>query len=191
MSKGELRQLALRSRRSVAPESLAALSSEVQRLFLELPEFQRAETVAAYASKEDEVETRGIIGAALAGRKRVAVPRVDQGSATLSFRLIESLIQLSPGSFGVPEPPAELRSVTLEECDIVAVPVVAWDESGNRLGYGRGYFDKALKSRGRAFAAGLALEAQRYPDIPQGPSDVPLDAIVTERRVVRVEASHR
>jgi 5-formyltetrahydrofolate cyclo-ligase len=63
--------------------------------------------------------------------------------------------------------------------------VVAWDDTGQRLGYGKGYFDRELRSIGRAASAGLAFESQRRDRLPATPSDVPLDIIVTERRVLR------
>jgi len=62
---------------------------------------------------------------------------------------------------------------------------VAWDEKGRRLGYGAGYFDRALAGASRTTKVGLALESQRLARIPESKHDVPLDVIVTERRVVR------
>ena len=64
------------------------------------------------------------------------------------------------------------------------VPLVACDEKGHRLGYGAGYFDRALAGKGFV-KVGLALESQRLAHIPESRHDVPLDVIVTERRVIR------
>ncbi len=191
MSKTDLRQAALKSRRSLTNENLGALSAEVKRMLLELPEFVEARTVATYVAKSDEVQTAGVIDAALAGGKRVLVPRADPASLQLSFFEIHSLSELSPGSFGVLEPGEGALRFPLSDSEVVLVPVVAWDEKGHRLGYGRGYFDNALKSRGAALALGLALESQRFPKVPQGPYDSLLDAIVTEKRVVRVVMRNR
>ncbi|MDV3277584.1 MAG: 5-formyltetrahydrofolate cyclo-ligase [Nitrososphaerales archaeon] len=191
MSKTDLRQAALKSRRSLTSQSIETLSAEVERVLLQLPEFMEARTVATYVAKSDEVQTAGIIDAALARKKRVLVPRAGPASLELSFFEIHSLSELSPGSFGVLEPGKGAQGFPLSDSEIVLVPIVAWDEKGHRLGYGKGYFDKALRSRGTALAAGLALESQRFPAVPQGPSDSPLDVIVTERRIVRVEARDR
>ncbi|MBI3840524.1 MAG: 5-formyltetrahydrofolate cyclo-ligase [Thaumarchaeota archaeon] len=188
MSKADLRQSALKSRRSLARESIRAQSAEVMTVLLGLPEYARAKTVASYSAKKDEVQTSGIIEQALSSGKNVLVPRVDLTSESLSFCEIHSLSELSPGSFGILEPRGSAPSRPLSESEVVLVPVVAWDEKGNRLGYGRGYFDKALKSRGRSLAAGLALESQRFPTIPQDSDDERLDVIITERRIVRMEA---
>jgi 5-formyltetrahydrofolate cyclo-ligase len=93
--------------------------------------------------------------------------------------------ELTPGCFGVLEPKAGAPEVPLGAAQLVLVPVVAWDVNGGRMGYGRGYFDRELRSRGRALAAGLAFESQRRDNLPMTRWDTPLDLVVTERRVVR------
>jgi 5-formyltetrahydrofolate cyclo-ligase len=144
-----------------------------------------ADVIASYVSKKDEVQTSGILLSAFSSGKRVLVPRSDPASMSLFFHEIESLDQLAPGSFGVLEPPVESKVVPLSESQLVIVPVVAWDGRGRRVGYGKGYFDRGLKSRGMAVCAGLAFESQRWDFLPTTPSDVPLDIMVTERRVLR------
>ena len=79
--------------------------------------------------------------------------------------------------------------MTLSETDLVLVPLVAWDDRGHRIGYGRGYFDRALAMRGPSLAIGLALESQHVPTIPEVPSDVSMDMVVTEKRVLRFARS--
>jgi 5-formyltetrahydrofolate cyclo-ligase len=150
-----------------------------------LPEFLEAGVVASYAAKRDEVQTKRIMRSALSSGKRLLVPRTDPRSLSLSFREIRSLGQLAPGYLGILEPPPTLKAVPLSESQLVVVPVVAWDDAGQRVGYGKGYFDRELRSRGRAAAAGLAFESQRRDGLPATSSDVPLDIIVTEKRALR------
>ena len=135
-------------------------------------------------AKNDEVRTQGIIQSALAGGKKVLVPSSDPASPRLRFSEIRSLSELSVGRFGVLEPAAGSAPVPLSQADVVLVPVVAWDDAGHRLGYGRGYFDRELKSKGKAVSVGLALESQRFDSVPQSSQDVPLEVIVTERRTI-------
>jgi 5-formyltetrahydrofolate cyclo-ligase len=175
----------LKSRRSLPGQTIGSLSAEVARRLFELPEFSDAETIAAYVAKKDEVQTSEIIAAALSSRKKVIVPRAEASTTQLRFCQIRSLADLAPGSFGVLEPPDGAQETPLSDAELVLVPVVAWDEEGHRLGYGRGYFDRALKRRGDALAVGLALESQRYPSVPHGQDDVPLDVIISERRTLR------
>jgi 5-formyltetrahydrofolate cyclo-ligase len=185
MSKREVRQDALRARRSLTAEQVELLSARIQEALVTLPEFLNAGVIASYVAKRDEVQTSGILQSALSSGKRVLVPRSDPASLSLRFYEIESLDQLTLGSFGVLEPPAALEAVPLSESQLVVVPVVAWDDRGQRVGYGKGFFDRGLKFRGKAACAGLAFESQHRDPLPATASDVPLDIIVTERRVLR------
>jgi 5-formyltetrahydrofolate cyclo-ligase len=161
------------------------LSERVTRRVMELPEFARAATVAAYVSKRDEVQTSRIIQSALASGKRVIVPRSVPATTDLVFAEVRSLSELSPSHFGILEPSPTAPLVSLSTSDIVLVPVVAWDEEGNRLGHGKGYFDRALVGSGMSQKIGLAFEAQRVERVPRSPTDVPLDLVVTEARALR------
>jgi 5-formyltetrahydrofolate cyclo-ligase len=185
--KQELRAAALQKRRSIDPQELAALSSMVEENVRALKEYKEARLVISYCAKDDEVQTRDIIEAALLEGKRVAVIVTEVQSKALRFSEVKSFEdELGPGAFGILEPkPGYLRPVPIAEADIILVPLVAWDEMGHRLGYGAGYFDRALAGAGGVTKVGLALESQRLPKIPESRHDVRLDAIVTERRVVR------
>ncbi len=185
--KQELRAAALRKRRSIDPEELAALSSLVEANVLSLEEYKRAGLLISYCAKGDEVQTRPLIERALSDGKRVAVVLTDVSSRALSFSEITSFEDdLAPGTFGILEPkPGHVRPVSITQADLVLVPLVAWDEKGHRLGYGAGYFDRALAGAGKITKVGLALESQRLPQVPESRHDVPLDIVVTERRVVR------
>lgn len=185
--KQELRDAALRKRRSMARGKLAALSKHVEENLLSLREYNDAKLVISYCAKDDEVQTRHIIERALAEGKRVAVIATEVQSKTLSFHEITSFKDdLAPGAFGILEPKTgKTTKVSIEEADVVLVPLVAWDENGHRLGYGAGYFDRALVGAGGTTKVGLALESQRLSHIPESRHDIPLDVIVTEKRVVR------
>jgi 5-formyltetrahydrofolate cyclo-ligase len=184
--KQELRAEALRKRRSIDPEELAALSSRVEANLLSMKEYKGATLVISYCAMDDEVQTRSIIERALADGKRVAVIITDVPSKTLSFSEIKSFEDdLAPGALGIREPkPGLVRPVSIAQADVVLVPLVAWDERGHRLGYGAGYFDRALEGA-RVTKVGLALESQRLSQIPESRHDVTLDIIVTEKRVLR------
>jgi 5-formyltetrahydrofolate cyclo-ligase len=189
MSKHEVREQALRARRGLTPDEVRLLSARVQENLLSLPEFGAARVIASYVAKKDEVQTAGILRRALAAGKKVMVPRSDLSSVSLRFHEIHSLDELHPGTFGIPEPPAGSPAVPLAESDIILVPLVAWDLRGHRVGYGKGYFDKGLRSRGNALCVGLAFEMQVQDSVPSTPTDVPMDAIVTDRRVLRFRRS--
>jgi 5-formyltetrahydrofolate cyclo-ligase len=185
MSKRELREQALRARRSLAPEEILLLSVKVQENLQKLPEFVSAKVIASYVARRYEVQTAGLLRQALASGRRVIVPRSDLSSLSLRFHEIRSLDELRPGAYGILEPAVVSPVVPLAKADVVLVPLVAWDFRGNRLGYGKGYFDRELKSRGKALSIGLAFESQYRDALPSTPNDVPMDVIVTDQRVLR------
>jgi len=186
-TKQDLRSLAIERRRAIPPEELEALSSRVAARLFATKEFARARLVVSYCAKREEVQTREIIERLLKEGRRVAVVVTDPTTRTLGFSEIASFEEdLAPGPFGILEPkPDRLRPVSLEDAQVVLVPLVAWDTGGQRIGYGAGYFDRALAGASKVNKIGLALEAQRLPRIPKSSHDVPLDMIVTERRTVR------
>jgi len=157
-----------------------------ERLFA-LPEYRRAGSVMFYVDVGDEVRTKWGISQALRNEKRVVVPYCC-GERLELFRLL-SLHELAAGTFGVPEPVAELRSlpsrrVEPEQLDLIIVPGVAFDRRGARLGRGKGYYDRflAIVPAGTPLIA-PAFECQIMPEIPTLPHDVLMDKVVTERRV--------
>ncbi len=185
MGKRQIREDALESRRSLTAEQVQSLSVGVQTNLESLPEYSEAKVIASYVAQRDEVQTKAIIESALSAGKKVLVPKGDPTSLNLTFHEIHSLDELAPGNFGVPEPSSGSRAIPLMEAQLVLVPIVAWDSDGQRVGYGRGYFDRALKSRGPALATGLAFESQHREALPATNSDVPLDIVVTEQGVRR------
>jgi len=175
-------------RREIPTERLFRLSEAVLRNVVSSMEFEKATTIASYVAKKDEVRTEGIIKYSLEVGKRVIVPVTIPPGHNLAFSELRDYDkELAPGSFDVLEPKKEhLRQIPLDDADLVLVPLVAWDYSGHRLGYGKGYFDSALARVGMStFTMGLALECQRTSEIPSEAHDVKLMAVATEMRIVR------
>jgi len=183
--KHEIRAQAEANRRA-RPEKDGA-SETICATLAALPEYAAAETVMGYVHFRSEVRTRGLLAAALGEGKRVVVPYCL--ADRLGLFLLESIDELAPGTWGIPEPKVELRSlpnkqVDASRLDLVVVPGVAFDREGHRLGYGKGYFDRLLAHvRPDASLAGLAFECQLFPEIPSGPHDVAMDRVITEKAV--------
>jgi 5-formyltetrahydrofolate cyclo-ligase len=163
------------SAREIAEKSKAI----AERLF-RLPEYKKAKTIMFYASKKLEVQTLAVIKMALR-EKNVAVPLVKGDDMTAIQ--ITGIGELVPGAFGVPEPRRgpEIRP---KDIDLVIVPGVAFDAKGNRVGYGKGYYDKYLKKTIRAQVVALAYEFQISPRVPAECHDVRVHKIITEKRTV-------
>lgn len=142
--------------------------------------YRRAKTVLAYVSTAIEVDTREIIQKALSDGKRVAVPRCVPGTREMEFYLIESIDELSPGTFGVlepaPNPAKQLRNFSHSVC---VVPALACDRNGYRLGYGGGYYDRFLRDYPGEKVL-ILYKCCLVPHLWHGRYDVAVDRIVTE-----------
>jgi 5-formyltetrahydrofolate cyclo-ligase len=184
MPKRALRAATLARRRELSPEQVRAHSQELQRRFLSLPEYQAAAAVALYAPIQSEVQTSLVASEALKARKKLLYPAVVGDH--MEFRVVTGVSELSPGRFGIPEPSGE--PLDPSEIDLIVVPGVAFDFFGRRIGYGKGYYDRALhRLEGSGRLAGFCYDFQLFEVIAGEPHDVTMDLIVTELRVVRVD----
>lgn len=190
--KNRLRREILARREKLTEAEVASLSAAVTERALALPELVRARTIMAYCSHRREVETWGLLAGCLDRGKVVAVPKtVPERRQLIPSRLVDLSDDLGPGLFGIPEPrPDRLRPIAPEEIDLLFIPGVAFDPLGNRLGYGGGYYDRFLKLlRPDRVAIGLAFETQVDEGLRPGQLDVPMDLIITERRVIDCRAN--
>lgn len=166
-----------------------SLSRRILETFASLPQYRAARTVAFYVDFGDEVRTRPLIVEALAEGKTVVCPHCQPERLVL-YRL-ESMEELAPGTWGILEPNADVRSVPdrrveIGAIDLVMVPGVAFDAKGGRLGYGRGYYDKLLApAEEHTYLAAVAFECQVFPEVPTTPHDVRMHAVITEAAVYR------
>lgn len=109
----------------------------------------------------------------------VALPVVEVRSAPLAFRAWTPVTKMEKGFWNIPVPPAASPTVIPE---ISLAPLVGWDKSGYRLGYGGGYFDRTLAALSpRPFVIGVGLHDAGIHTIQPQPHDIRLDAIVTEQ----------
>jgi 5-formyltetrahydrofolate cyclo-ligase len=139
---------------------------------------QPGAVVAGYAPIRNEIDPWPVLRAMKAAGARLAMPRVE--GPDLVFHGIETAADLAPGTFGVPEPAVDRPTV---RPDLILVPCLAFDAKGHRLGYGKGFYDRALaalQGAKRTQAVLLAFEAQCRADLPAEAHDIPLDAVATE-----------
>lgn len=113
----------------------------------------------------------------------VGVPVIQGEAQPLKFSRWSSDGPLREGPFGAQVPEKD----DYFEPEILIVPLVAFDRAGNRLGYGGGFYDRTLeglRQRGGCLAIGFAYSAQEAAELPLGPTDQPLDMIVTEAEIL-------
>lgn len=171
------------ARRDGLPEhDRAAASVAIADRVAAMPEAQEAGTAMAFWSFGSEVDAAPLVERWVAGGKIVALPRIE-GSDVVP-------VAFAPGdpttetSFGAMEP-AGGRLLDPSEIDLVIVPGVAFDRSGNRVGYGAGYYDRFLaRTRPGVPAVAIAFALQIVSEVPAGRTDRRVDAIVTETEVI-------
>lgn len=180
--KASLRKAALARRDGLAVEARETASRRIAETVLGLPEIAKAALVSAYWPIRSEVDLRPLIGLLRARGQAVALPQVTPDG--LVFRLAAEGAALSPGGFGLSEPGPGSAIV---EPRVLLVPLAAFDRRGHRIGYGKGYYDRALARldvTGRTLALGIAFTIQEIPLVPAGPHDRSLDGIVTEAGLI-------
>jgi 5-formyltetrahydrofolate cyclo-ligase len=148
-----------------------------------LPLFQRAQVIQTYVALRHEVNTHDLIQSLLRNGKSVALPKVARGN-DLDQYFIKDFSELQAGAFGIFEPRADSRRLaTAAQFDLVIVPGLAFDRSGQRLGAGKGYYDRFL-AQVKAPKIALAFSFQVVEKIPVAAHDQPVDMIVTEQEVI-------
>lgn len=181
--KSLLRQAVLAARSALGPAARAENSRKILAHLSGLPVYQRAAIIHTYMSLPEEVETHTLILSALAAGKRIVLPGVRVGSPVLQHYFIRSLDDLRPGIFKILEPdPKKCVPADPAAIDLILVPGIAFDLRGNRLGFGKGFYDRFLMNQ-PAPCVGLAFAVQIVPHVPVEPWDVPVDALITETGV--------
>lgn len=184
--KERIRKTILEIREHLSEEEALQRSKLVLTQLENLTEYRNAGLVHTYASsKPNEVDTIMLIARSFARGKRIALPVIlDKKERTLDSSELMNLGDLTEGPFGIKEPKVFSR-VPSEEVDIFIVPAVAVDRSGNRIGWGFGYYDGLLRAQDKPKVA-LAYKFQIVDSIEPTESDVKVDYIVTEDEIIKI-----
>lgn len=186
MPKRSLRSQLLAQRRALSHDSWQLSSRLAQLNLLTLGEYAGAECIALYAPAHNEIDTGLILAAAFKAGKRVLYPAVC--GHKMVFRRVERVEELRKGPFGILEPCPTGVDHQADEVDLIVVPGVAFDLSGHRIGYGKGFYDRFLHHPGRtAHLIGLCHDFQLTDmAIPADGHDIPMEIIVSDKRIVRI-----
>jgi 5-formyltetrahydrofolate cyclo-ligase len=150
--------------------------------------YRTAQTVMFFVTHGSEVMTELFIEQAWVDKKDVVVPFIDKATGVLKAAKVTSLFRdLAEGMYGIKEPVIEQCTIVHpRNIDVVFVPAFAFDKNGNRVGYGKGYYDTWLQHFPFSKRIGLAFDFQVVQQVPIESHDVPVARIVTEKRVVPV-----
>jgi 5-formyltetrahydrofolate cyclo-ligase len=194
MDKVFIRRDVLSRRDSMSEEIRKDKDREIKERLLALSEFKASHKILLYASFRSEVDTFKLLQYCIANGKITMLPRVDKQNNELELYEIKDTGELVKGYFGIPEPNvSEDRRMNVEHMDLIIVPGVAFDEQCNRLGYGKGFYDKLLtrvKGQGSKVKGliALAYEEQIVESIPSELHDIKMDKIITDKRIIECHA---
>ena len=182
--KKELRSYIKTKRKSV--ENKAEKDSLVAQNLLSLDEIKKAYTVLCYISLDDEICTDEIVRVLLDSGKSVGAPYCVDNNGNMDFYYITDFDDLRIQSFGVREPVIEkCKKVTSFDNTIIILPGLCFDSNGNRLGYGKGYYDRFLQIHS-LISVGLCYNSLIVKKVPTDMYDKKADIIVTENDIIRI-----
>lgn len=182
--KRALRQRIIALRDALDPDTRHSFSKRICAAIFELEAYRKAGAVAAYMSVGSELETREMVRNVIESGRRLVLPRIGREADELElYEVADPGSQLKPGVWGIPEPDPQCcrRLADLASLDFILVPGVAFGPKGERLGYGKGYYDRLLRRTGNRIPriAG-AFSLQVTEGVPMGPGDERLHRVVTE-----------
>ena len=164
-------------KRAVPLDEKLRRSESIMHKVEALPEFQKAHVVLLYWSMADEVQTHAFVEKWYKD-KMLLLPCVDGDDLRLrQYTGPECMI--AGEQFGIGEPTGE-EFVDLDRVELIIVPGVAFDRQCNRMGRGRGFYDRLLKSTPNALKVGVAFDFQLLDEIPTEPFDVKMNHVVSE-----------
>lgn len=144
-----------------------------------IPLVKDYDSIGFYVNRSDEVITESYLNYFIQSFKTVSIAKVVGDN--LEFYQIFSPKDLKPGAFGILEP-TTTKLISKEFIDVMVIPMVGFDERLNRIGYGRGYYDRYLSDY-QGEKIGLAFFVQKYHHLPTDKFDIKMDKIVTENQV--------
>jgi 5-formyltetrahydrofolate cyclo-ligase len=197
-SKQELRKALRKQLADLPPGMFQEEGRRAAECMASYQPWQDAETVLLFLSASGEIETAPLLDLAFRQGKKVFVPKVEGENARF-FRIKSAGGPWQTGAFGIREPlvedplPEEFPSQGGEtggRAFVLVTPGMAFDRQGNRMGHGKGYYDRffaKLDSLGLAYVAvALCLEQQIVPRVPTEPWDKKMDAICTGNRIFSI-----
>lgn len=180
MDKNTLRKEFLAKRKALPDNLKIKYSKTICGYIMNMPQFKSAKTIAVYSAIGSEVDLSSLV---FESDKKVLLPVCMEGN-TLVFKTVGDDTTLEKGSFGILEPKENQATTPPDEIDLLLVPGVAFDKTGGRIGYGKGYYDRILPFVStECETVGVAYSLQLADKIETEPHDVKVGLIVTEEGI--------
>jgi len=182
--KQELRQELLKVRSDLSPEAYREKSDKIIGRLKTQPEFIKAEIIHCYVSmnERNEVNTHGLLKDLVKSNKKPVVSITNFEEGTLSHKYLGSVDDLQKNKWGVPEP-VKGQDAEVNDLELVIVPMVGGDSERNRIGYGKGFYDRFLQNV-TCPSIGLLFDSCLVRSVPVEPFDISLDKCITESKII-------
>jgi len=190
LNKHFLRKRLLNKRNLLSKRTILEKSNRIVDKLIKFDKYQQSEKIMLYIATKSEVQTQRIIESAQKDNKKIYIPLIIQEQHDLTPSLvIDYEKEIALGNLGIYQPKEEFhRLFPPNILDLVIIPGVAFTQQGHRLGRGGGYYDRFLKKlSGQAYSVALAFEMQIIKEIPLEESDMPVDCIITEKRIIQLK----
>ena len=185
-AKAGLRDKARSARAAVSADIRADAGKAAAAAFFDTFALEPDWIVAGYWPIRDEFDCRPILVRLMDSGQPVCLP-VTEGDQPLTMRLWQDGEALYPSGFGTLAP---IETAPVVEPDIMLIPLLGFDSTGTRLGYGKGHYDRTIvRMTKKPQLIGLAFAAQEFKQLPREAHDIPLDAIITETGLRRFGVS--
>lgn len=182
-TKQQLRNKIEAQRKALDPQKLKSASARIVENFQTLDKFRSARMVALYKAIHGEVDIELLFSICWKAGMRTCIPVFNDKTKAYEMAEVMKKTRYSIGHYGILEPinPVPL---TMNEVDLIAVPGVAFDSKGNRLGRGGGYYDRLL-DRFSGYSAAVAFDFQILESLPHEPHDIPVNGIITDTKLIK------
>lgn len=187
MNKSELRKKMSLKRNALSIDEILTLSDNIYDNLMKAEFLSSASFVFCYVNYKTEVSTRKIIEHCFKNNIPVAVPRVEGEIREMNFYQIQTFEDLKEGYFGIPEP-VTVKKCVPDEKSVMIMPGMVFDNRGNRIGYGGGFYDTYLSKNmcKRKIAIAYDFQILNNEFIPAEYRDIKPDYIITDRRMIKL-----
>ena len=176
--KESVRKILRERKEAMVPEDRLSKSQRICRHLMKV--ISNGETVMVFTSKEKEVNTRPLIMALFKQGNPVIVPIIVKADCSLRLSYLRDFSALVPSTFGVPEPIGSEIPAAAEDIGTIILPMLGFDRTGGRIGYGAGYYDRFLSINLSLRKIGIAFACQEVDNLPVDENDIGMDFIITE-----------
>lgn len=184
LAKEELRKRLAALRRTLSGATRASFAAAMCERLVAHEAFQRAQVVLSYSALKFEINPQAAVEHAWALGKTVALPRTLAATRELALHAYAPGDPLEEAGFVIKEPLPGAPELAPTAIELVLIPGLGFDARGQRLGFGQGYYDRLLPRLSCATRIGLAYEVSLLAEVPNAAHDMPVDFVITERRVI-------